>query len=222
MSKVVSMMVAAALAVSLSSGARANLLTDPAFDSTSPQELTWAGSPWWGGGGGGDGGSGGGGWITDAVSQSPSHSSTLYLWGSSWSYAVVGQTLLSGITPGQTYLASASLRRTDDLFDGAAIIKLEWLNGSGVGIFTNEGTAFNGTYAAGSWHAMSNQFIAPIGAAGVKYQIVYSKAGTSDPGDIWIDNAWLDEAVPEPTTVGLLGIGLLAVVGRRLVRRSRP
>lgn len=221
MSKVVRGWAVAVLAVSLAGAAQANLLSDAGFDAMTPQALTWGTSPWWGGGGGGDGSSGGGGWVTDAAALSPTHSSTLFLYGSSWAWAVVGQTLASGITPGLTYSASASLRRTEDLFDGYAFIKVEWLNGSWVGIFTNEGSAFNSTFSAGAWHTITNDFTAPGGAAGVKYQVVFSKASSSDPGDIWIDNTSLAEAVPEPGTVGLLGAGLLAIVGGRLFRRSR-
>ncbi|MFH0953547.1 MAG: PEP-CTERM sorting domain-containing protein [Verrucomicrobiota bacterium] len=208
------------LVLSMSNGARANLLTDPGFDSSAVQELTWGGSPWWGGGGGGTA-SGGGGWITDGAAQSPSHSGTLFVYGGDWAYSVLGQTLSGGITPGSTYLASASLLRQADLLDGSALIQIEWLNGGGVGIFTNETSAFNNTYGAGSWHTISNEFTAPVGAAGAKYQVIFSKPTAADPADIWIDDAAFGEVVPEPTSALLVGLGLLAITGHRAVRRCR-
>ena len=98
---------------------QANLLTDPGFDTMSVQEIGWSTTPWWGGGGGGTS-SGGGGWITDARSLSPSHSATLFMWGDNWAYAIVAQTIASGVTAGQPYDAIGNFYRTDSIGSATA------------------------------------------------------------------------------------------------------
>ena len=134
--------------VGLQAQASANLLTDSGFDTQAVSALDWGTTPWWGGGGGGAS-SGGGGWVTAAQSQSPSHSATLFTYGSDWAYAMAAQTLTSGIIGGNQYTVSAYFKRTADIGTATANFKVEWLNSGGTTIGTSVGTGkFDNTYGA--------------------------------------------------------------------------
>ncbi|MDP2943473.1 MAG: PEP-CTERM sorting domain-containing protein, partial [Candidatus Omnitrophota bacterium] len=203
--------------------ASANLLTDAGFDTQSVSELSWSTSPWWGGNGAAGGSASGGGvWITGAKANSPTHSSTLYLYGTdAYAWAVVGQTISSGIVGGASYTASAKLLRDASLASSEALFKIEWLNAGGTTLSTSTGTVkFNDTYTANVWNSVSENFTANPSAVGAKYEIVFSRdAAGNDPGDIWADDSNFD-VIPEPTSMILLGSGLLGLFGISRKKRS--
>ncbi|MDP3785945.1 MAG: PEP-CTERM sorting domain-containing protein [Candidatus Omnitrophota bacterium] len=205
--------------VGLQAQASANLLTDPGFDTQAVAEINWGTTPWWGGGGGGVS-SGGGGWVTAAQSQSPSHSATLFTYGGDWAYAMAAQTLTSGIVGGNQYAVSAYFKRTADIGTATANFKVEWLNLVGTTIGTSVSTAkFDNTYGANSWNLISDNLTATSGAVGAKYEIIYNKAAGAAVGDIFIDDTNID-VVPEPTSMILLGTGILGLFGISRKKRS--
>jgi hypothetical protein len=208
--RVQGMMVAAVLVVVSVVSANANLLLDSGFDGMTLQALAWDGSPWWGGGGGGTD-SGGGGWISDAQAQSAGHSAVLFQYGSDWTYAMVAQSV-SGVEPGQLYDVRASFFRNSSIDPAQAFLAVEWRDAGGATFATNiVGGMFDSTYSADSWHRIGDTVMSPLNAASLSFQIRFVKEAGADPGDIWIDDASLTEAIPEPATLSLLG-GLLALV----------
>lgn len=210
--------------VGLQAQASANLLTEPGFDGLAAgTALSWGGTPWGGGGGGGDL-SGGGAIVTDQKFNSASRSLAMYIYGANWAWALAQQAVGVGdITPGQTYNASATFLRDADISAGGAnaLFKVEWLNSLGGALSTSVGTAnFNNSYAVNTWSLVSDQFIAPANAASAKFDIVYSKAASvANPGNVWADNASFD-VIPEPTSMILLGSGLLGLLGISRKKRS--
>ncbi len=208
--------------VGLQAQASANLLTEPGFDGLAAgTALTWGGTPW-GCGGGGDPGNGGGAIVTDQKFNSASRSLAMYIYGTNWAYALAQQTV-GDITPGQTYNAAATFLRDADISAGGAnaLFKVEWLDSLGGALSTSVGTAnFNNSYAVNTWSLVSDQFIAPAGAASAKFDIVYGKlASDTNPGNVWADNTSFD-VVPEPASLLLLGTGLIGLFGISRKKRS--
>jgi hypothetical protein len=67
--------------------------------------------------------------------------------------------------------------------------------------------------AAGTWTQLSHSFVIPAGTTQLNFLAAHANT-TDSSGDIWFDDAAASiTPIPEPSTVGLLGLGLVGILG---------
>src|SRR5262249_40000329 len=137
-------------------------------------------------------------------------------------YQVIG-----GVTPGQRYTLTGDYSTTTGISEttayAPAFAQITFLNASGTDIGTVEtggvgAKAAQFTPAANNvWYTATVTATAPAGAVYIAPYLAFMENGTQTGADtLYWDNAAL--VIPEPTSIGLLGLGLLGTLVWR--RRS--
>lgn len=215
----------------LQAQASANLLTDPSFENYSGAwvGLGWSDSPWYGGGGNGipnNSNIGGGAGINNTYANTGVRSALLYQYGTgadgeTWSYGVVGQKNIA-VSGDTTYSASAVAKRLGSIAGAQGYLKVTWLNSLGGTISAASGVSqLTNSSPLNTWVSLNDSFVSPETAAKATFEVVFDRASTStgDPSDIVVDTAGFD-AIPEPTSLLLLGSGLVGLLGLGRKKRS--
>ena len=142
-----------------------------------------------------------------------------------WEMAQAKQ--IFAVNPGDVINGSAWLK-WENLGGGIqAQIECKWLSATGAELGSGIGTT-PVTSGSGNWQLQDlsswslAQRTAPVGAAFVDYRLFLLSPGSADvaTGTVWWDNASFTVAqIPEPSTFGLLGLGLVGTVGWFGLRR---
>jgi hypothetical protein len=87
-------------------------------------------------------------------------------------------------------------------------------NNSGGGVISG-GTGLLGNYTPANWTTYSGSFTAPAGTDHLTIQFMANTgAAVGSTSKMHVDNVVLN-AIPEPSTVGLVGLGLISLLGLR-------
>jgi hypothetical protein len=179
--------------------------------------------------------------------------------GSSWSLweqtfvqsGSATQSILSGVTPGNTYTMSADMQFQDGTGPGMGFnaitqanqatdpntkvtgdcytyLGMAWLNKFGGVIGTTETTVAAGsvttyevgTTGANAWASYSVSGVAPVGAVGVELLLGWQNGGVDANTGGQSVFATDVNLVPEPASLGMLGLGGLAMLARRRARTA--
>lgn len=185
-----------------------NLLTNADFESASQD-------PWWGPWGTsqhagfyGDAGTGIGG--SKSVKFTP-----VSLAGTGDDYFMYNNNLVA-VTPGTTYYGAISAK-TLSLVNEEVFIKIDWFNSSGGWV----GTAGASPTLTGTqdWTTLQISGAAPANATRASLAFFINQTVDGGTGTAYYDNAYLGVTpVPEPSSIALLAMGGVALVG--VVRRK--
>lgn len=205
---------AAAMAVfgvqSLSSRAAANQLTNPGFETDDASAGDVPGATGWN--------AFNSAYTTRSVTP---HSGlqTLKVFGPFFDGGGAGVTQGGfAASPGQSWAASAWLRDdSSDPMQGTnfAQVQLQFLNSSSTVLATDSSPNFTATNPINTWTQESASGVAPAGTTSA--QIVLVHVQINNPvtgGSVFFDDASLD-VVPEPTSLGFLGVAGLLALRRR-------
>ncbi len=129
-----------------------------------------------------------------------------------WNSAIALQEYIP-ISGGQTAYADLWVDVTSALNNAEAYLEVIFYNGVGTETGKQAGTKF-GSFTGG-WTQDSFSYVAPSGTTNAKYQlVVLPLPGGSASGTVYFDDAYFDtQAIPEPTSLFLLGSGLIGLLG---------
>lgn len=129
--------------------------------------------------------------------------------------SVIAQSdIFGGMSPGALTLTFYAKRVSSAGFE-ANQVQVQWFDASNVFLGATGFSGYNGTLT-GAYTLQTRNYVAPASTA--KALVQFLTAGSANPNDnatIRIDNVTI---VPEPTTLTLVGLGLLGAV---MIGRSR-
>jgi hypothetical protein len=212
--KYTTLVLLAALAAIAMSGKKLvaqNLLTDPSFEN--PALFTADGPPFVGSWEAFNGGAGTFAIDDTASPRTGTHDAHLSIAATNNSFAGFFQDV--PVTPGVLYTYSGFHQSSNlNPVDYVSEVRFEWRNSvSNTEVSRNQILPI----ALAQYTPFSLTFAAPAGAdtARVVYAIqTFSDTGTSNTGNVFVDDLSLT-GVPEPSAIGLAGLGGLALLRRR-------
>jgi len=215
---------AAALGFTAATTQAANLLVDPGFESGAPGQNNPIPLP---------AGAGGGWAVFNGAAYSQAHPETgswgiqeIQGIGQAWNFEGPYQ-VIGGVSPGQTYTLTGDFMTTTGISEAPTgyvpvVIQLTYFNAAGTDIGTVQ-TGGVGALAVqyrpaaiNTWYTGTVTATAPANAVYVAPYLAFMEDGSQTaPDALYWDNASLT-LIPEPSTLALLGLGLLGgLVWRR-------
>lgn len=135
--------------------------------------------------------------------------------------AGVVQAAPGGASAGEVWQASAYAQNWsgDALGEGNfAVVKIEFLDAGNAVIGAVESSHIDNTLPQDTWTKFSAQGVAPVNTTGAQIVLVHVQLDPISGGSVFFDNASLAK-VPEPTTIVMAGMGLIALAGYGTRRR---
>ena len=198
------------MALGLTSRASAALV-NPSFESPDASAGDVNGSTGWGGFN----------FFLTTATQHNTGAQSLKLFGDFTTGGASGANQSIPATPGTSYTASAfALDATADPLQGNnfGVLQLIFLNASNAAIQpATESVHFTAASPKDVWTPLTATAVAPAGTVSAEIQLLHVQLNSPvTGGSVFYDDAALGATVPEPATVGALGlVGLTSLLARR-------